>query len=59
MFKHYKFENNVMDNDKIKGEITKAIINRKVYLSVTHRYFLKILGQLFLEAIPLPIQSKK
>ena len=36
MFKHYKFENNVMDNDKIKGEITKSIINRKVYLSVTH-----------------------
>ena len=59
MFKHYKFENNVMDNDKIKGEITKSIINRKVYLSVTHRYFLKILRQLFLEAIPLSIQSKK
>ena len=27
----YKFENNIIDNDiKVKGEITKSIIERKV-----------------------------
>ena len=30
MFRHYKFENNVLDIDEVKDEITKSVMKRKV-----------------------------